>query len=170
MTGEVYYLSSLDSVRFEPVRECRFERLLTFDSGKVAAEARLSPAVIGQDFGRGDDVDTVILAPRHEGDRSTPSPSSPASCSSRTLVNLAIRSRARCVRAISGSSDGENCIGRARKRSITDLTDAGRADALRSGGRAFRRALMTLVREGLRTLGVDDIETHPDSEWGPKRS
>lgn len=66
MTGEIYYLSSLESARFEPVRECRVERLLTFDSGKVAVEARLSPAVIGQDFNRSLDIDTVILSCRHE--------------------------------------------------------------------------------------------------------
>jgi hypothetical protein len=66
VTGEIYYLSSLESTRFEPVRECRFERLLTFDSGKVAAEARVSPPVIGQDFNRASDIDTVILSCRHE--------------------------------------------------------------------------------------------------------
>jgi hypothetical protein len=67
MTGETLYLSSLDSTRFEPVRECRIERLLTFDTGKVAAVARLSPGVIGQHFNRASDIDTVILSPRHEG-------------------------------------------------------------------------------------------------------
>lgn len=41
MAEETLYLSSLDSTRFEPVRECRIERLLTFDTGKVAAVARL---------------------------------------------------------------------------------------------------------------------------------
>lgn len=66
MTGEVYFLSSLDSARFEPVRECRLRRQLTFDSGKVAVEARLRPAVIGQDFNRGSDIETVILSARHE--------------------------------------------------------------------------------------------------------
>jgi hypothetical protein len=67
MAGEIYYLSSLDSVRFEPVRECRFERLLTFDSGKIATEARLVPGIIGQDFNRASDIETVILSARHEG-------------------------------------------------------------------------------------------------------
>ena len=67
MGSEIYYLSSLDSTRFEPVRECRFVRLLTFDSGKTAVEARLSPAVVGQDFNRAGDIETVILSPRHEG-------------------------------------------------------------------------------------------------------
>jgi hypothetical protein len=67
MAGETLYLSSLDSTRFEPVRECRIERLVTFDTGKVAAVARLSPGVIGQDFNRASDIETVIVSPRHEG-------------------------------------------------------------------------------------------------------
>jgi hypothetical protein len=66
MTGEIYYLSSLESTRFESVRECRVERRLTFDSGKVAVEARLSPPVVGQDFNRASDIDTVILSSRYE--------------------------------------------------------------------------------------------------------
>lgn len=66
MADEIYYLSSLDSARFEPVRECRFERLLKFDSGKSAVEAQLSPPVIGQDFNRASDIETVILTTRHE--------------------------------------------------------------------------------------------------------
>lgn len=67
MTGEIYYLSSLDSARFEPVRECRAVRALAFDSGKGAVEVQLTPAVVGQDFNRASDIDTVILACRHEG-------------------------------------------------------------------------------------------------------
>ena len=67
MTGATLYLSSLDSARFEPVRECRIEGLLTFDTGKVAAVARISPDVIGQDFNRASDIETVILSLRHEG-------------------------------------------------------------------------------------------------------
>lgn len=41
-------------------------RLLTFDSGKLAVEARLSPSVIGQDFNHVSDIETVILSARHE--------------------------------------------------------------------------------------------------------
>jgi hypothetical protein len=67
MTEDILYLSSLDSVRFEPVRECRFQRSLTFDSGKTAVIAQISPAVIGQDFNRAVDIEYVILASRHEG-------------------------------------------------------------------------------------------------------
>jgi hypothetical protein len=67
MNGVTYYLSSLESSRFAPVRECRVERLLTFDTGKPADQVRLLPGVVGQDFDRGADVDTVVLAARHEG-------------------------------------------------------------------------------------------------------
>lgn len=67
MAETTYYLSSLDSERFEPVRECTIERSLAFDSGKPAVQARLSPAVDGQDFDRASDIEQVILAARHEG-------------------------------------------------------------------------------------------------------
>jgi hypothetical protein len=67
MAGELYYLSSLESLRLAPVRECRFERSLTFDTGKPAVQASLVPGVIGQDLNRGPDIDTVVLAARHEG-------------------------------------------------------------------------------------------------------
>ncbi|SRR5713226_5377221 len=60
------YLSSLESVRFEPVRECRIVELLTFDTGKVAALATIQPGVSGQDFGTGKDISTVILTTRFE--------------------------------------------------------------------------------------------------------
>jgi hypothetical protein len=63
---QTVYLSSLESYRFEPVRECRLLDTLTFDTGKVAVRASLQPPVIGQDFDR-DDIDTVVLAARHEG-------------------------------------------------------------------------------------------------------
>lgn len=66
MTGEIYFLSSLDSVRFEPVRECRVERRITFDTGKIAVEATLSPSVDGQDFNRASGIDRVLLSCRHE--------------------------------------------------------------------------------------------------------
>jgi hypothetical protein len=64
---ETLYLSSLESIRFEPVRACRIVDELTFDTGKVAVVARLQPPVVGQDFNRAADIDTVILAARHEG-------------------------------------------------------------------------------------------------------
>jgi hypothetical protein len=62
------YLSSLESVRFEPVRECRLVEFLTFDTGKVAARATVQPGVPGQDFGFAEDITTVVLAARFEGD------------------------------------------------------------------------------------------------------
>lgn len=34
MAGDTFYLSSLDSVRFEPVRECRIVDTLIFDTGQ----------------------------------------------------------------------------------------------------------------------------------------
>lgn len=61
------YLSSLESTRFEPVRECSITRFLAFDTGKAAAVADIDPAVIGQDFGLGTDISTVILTARHAG-------------------------------------------------------------------------------------------------------
>lgn len=67
MMDKVYYLSSLESTTFKPVRLCRFGRLLTFDTGKFAVEATLSPGLVGQPYERTSDVNTVILAPRHEG-------------------------------------------------------------------------------------------------------
>lgn len=67
MAGEIYYLSSLDSRRFAPVRECRVVGALVFDTGKEALVAKVQPPVIGQDFNRPDDIDSVILAARHEG-------------------------------------------------------------------------------------------------------
>lgn len=67
MTGETVYLSSLESVRFEPVRKCVFLETLMFDTGKAAARVALHPGVSGQDFDYPDDIDTVILTTRHEG-------------------------------------------------------------------------------------------------------
>jgi hypothetical protein len=67
MIGDTFYLSSLESVRFETVRECRFADMLVFDTGKNAAVACLQPPVIGQDFNCPADLQRVILAPRHEG-------------------------------------------------------------------------------------------------------
>ena len=67
MDHEIVYLSSLESTRFEPVRECRILETLVFDSGKLAVRATLRPAVPGQEFNRVKELDTVVLAPRFEG-------------------------------------------------------------------------------------------------------
>lgn len=64
---QTLYLSSLESVRFEPVRECVVTRGLIFDSGKAAIEVTVSPPVDGQDFNRSDGISSVILSARHEG-------------------------------------------------------------------------------------------------------
>ncbi len=65
--GVRYFLSSLDSSRFEPVRECVLVKPLAFDTGKQCALVRLNPPVNGQDFNLGVDIETVVLANRHEG-------------------------------------------------------------------------------------------------------
>lgn len=73
-----YWLSSLDSIRFEPVRRCDVVRSLVFDTGKPALLADISPGVIGQDFGRGgDDITRVVLSARHEGESVDPITSFP---------------------------------------------------------------------------------------------
>lgn len=66
MPTPTYYLSSLDSTRFEPVRACHVQRSLAFDTGKMALEVRLLPGVIGQDFNRSSAIEKVIIAGRHE--------------------------------------------------------------------------------------------------------
>jgi hypothetical protein len=63
-----YFLSSMDSARFESVRECVLVRRLRFDTGKSCALVRLSPPVNGQEFNVGGDIKLVILAERHEGE------------------------------------------------------------------------------------------------------
>jgi hypothetical protein len=113
-TSVVYYLSSLDSARFAPVRECHFKRRLMFDSGKAAVETRLSPAVLGQDFDRAADIDDVILSPRHEDTTIDPVNEFRASCSSRFLALGTLCSRVLFDRTISRSSAGASCTGRAR--------------------------------------------------------
>ncbi len=44
----LYFLSSMDSVRFEKVRECLFVKRVLIDTGKEAALIKLDPPVIGQ--------------------------------------------------------------------------------------------------------------------------
>jgi hypothetical protein len=71
-TQEVLFLSSLESTRFEPVRNCVLVRRLRFDSGKECALVRLDPPVIGQDFDSAEDIDLFLVTPRHEGARLFP--------------------------------------------------------------------------------------------------
>jgi hypothetical protein len=64
---EPLYLSSLESYRFEPVRECTFLRVIRFGTGKPCAIVRLNPGVAGQDFGVAGEMETFVLATRFEG-------------------------------------------------------------------------------------------------------
>lgn len=66
------YLSSLESYRFEPVRECRFVRLIQFDTGKQCALVTLHPEVLGQEFDVPGYVDLFVLATRFEGTTLSP--------------------------------------------------------------------------------------------------
>lgn len=66
MQPPTYYLSSLESIRFETVRECQVERVLAFDTGKLALEVLLRPGVVGQDFNRSSDINKALLVCRHE--------------------------------------------------------------------------------------------------------
>lgn len=66
--GTIHYLSSLDSILFEPVRTCRVFRQVHFDTGKNAFLAEISPAVDGQRFGRADAIEHVLITSRHEGE------------------------------------------------------------------------------------------------------
>lgn len=68
MQSSLYYLSSLESRRFEQVRECRFVRVLRFGTGKECALVTLTPGVIGQPWGEPRDLTLFVLACRHEGD------------------------------------------------------------------------------------------------------
>ncbi|MTD56092.1 hypothetical protein [Amycolatopsis pithecellobii] len=77
MTQQTLYLSSLESQRFESVRECRIVELLTFDTGKEAAYAFVEPPVLGQEFNKASDIRQVIVAPRHEGASIAPVHQSP---------------------------------------------------------------------------------------------
>lgn len=67
-TKGILYLSSLESSRFVPVRECRLIRRMSFDTEKQCALVKIEPPVIGQDFAQGADIDTVLLTNRHEGE------------------------------------------------------------------------------------------------------
>lgn len=59
--GNPLYLSSLESRRLKPVRECRLVRFLILDTGKMAAVASLDPGFNGQDLGI-PEIETVILS------------------------------------------------------------------------------------------------------------
>jgi len=64
----VYYLSSLDSALFEPVRRCTVITALAFDTGRSGLLVDLDPAVVGQHFNVGEDLRRFILTSRFQGD------------------------------------------------------------------------------------------------------
>ena len=66
------YLSSLESYRFEPVRECRLVRMIQFDTGKQCALVTLHPGVPGQEFDVSGDLDLFVIATRFEGTTLSP--------------------------------------------------------------------------------------------------
>lgn len=76
MSDLVFYLSSLESVRFSETRECHVVRTLEFSSGKPCALVKISPVVIGQQYGLGaEDIEYLVLTSRHEGETVAPEPS-----------------------------------------------------------------------------------------------
>ncbi len=72
MGDKTYFLSSLDSIRFEPVRECHIIRRMSFPSGNECALIRLVPPVNGQPWGAIGDMHYFVLANRHEGEHLFP--------------------------------------------------------------------------------------------------
>jgi hypothetical protein len=69
---ETYYLSSMESVKFASTRECIFLKRLRFNTGKECVLVKLSPPVIGQDYGRSADIEEFVLTNRHEGEGLSP--------------------------------------------------------------------------------------------------
>lgn len=67
MADNTLYLSSLQSERWPPVRECRFVRPITVGADKPGMLVRLSPDVLGQDFGSGEDRTDLVLTTRFVG-------------------------------------------------------------------------------------------------------
>ncbi|MGB5812297.1 MAG: hypothetical protein WBG86_17295, partial [Polyangiales bacterium] len=61
-------LTALNSYAREATRRCDFTAFRRFESGKECVIARLDPPIPGQVFGLADDVSTVVLTHRHEGD------------------------------------------------------------------------------------------------------
>ena len=67
MQQATYFLSSLDSERFAPVRECRFIRVVSVGD-KPAMFVSVTPGILGQDFGSPEMLGELILTTRFEGD------------------------------------------------------------------------------------------------------
>ena len=64
-----YFLSSLESYALEAVRSCKFVALKHFDTGKECVLAEVDPPIPGEPFGVATDIQQVVLANRHEGER-----------------------------------------------------------------------------------------------------
>lgn len=64
---ETYFLSSLDYKTFSVTRKCVFQKRLRFRTGKDCVLVRVSPPVIGQAYGTGEDINLLVIAARHEG-------------------------------------------------------------------------------------------------------
>ncbi len=66
-----YYLSSLDSKQFENAREFEVIKQISLQSGFNQKEGwlvKISPNLVGQNYGLGgEDIDYLILTPRHIG-------------------------------------------------------------------------------------------------------
>ncbi len=72
-----WFLSSMESILFEEIRECRLIKKISLPYGIDAALVKIDPPVIGQNVNRPEDVEYLILIPRFEGDSLFPSPRLP---------------------------------------------------------------------------------------------
>lgn len=68
MPKKTYYLSSMESKTFSNTRQCLFLKTLYFDTGKKCVLAKITPAVIGENFGSAEDIEYVVLVSRHDED------------------------------------------------------------------------------------------------------
>ena len=66
--AETYFLSSLDSTRFEVTRRCTVMTRVYFDTGKECLVVKVDIPVLRQDFNLAEDMDTLILTNRFEGE------------------------------------------------------------------------------------------------------
>ncbi|MCG8322559.1 MAG: hypothetical protein MI921_23875 [Cytophagales bacterium] len=79
MEYKKYYLSSLDSYQFTEIRELEVLREIVIEpKSKEAWLVKVNPSVIGQNFGLGgEDINYLILTPRHKGENMHPLPKFP---------------------------------------------------------------------------------------------
>jgi hypothetical protein len=69
MSKQKYYLSSLDSYKFERPREFEIIKRITISEShsKNAWLVKITPNLLGQDYRLISDVDYLVLTPRHKG-------------------------------------------------------------------------------------------------------